>query len=72
MREWYCSLVKPWFPFLAGCLAGILLALGFLVAIRSGVAAVDGDWGYVTLLILSSACFSIGGWFIISNGMEFQ
>ena len=57
-------------PFLAGCVAGLCLALGVLLAVRSGVAAFDGDWSYVVALVWAAVCLLVGGWLVIFNGME--
>lgn len=57
-------------PFLVGCLAGLFIALGVLIAVRSGVAAYHGDRGYFAILAVVAACWLIGGWLVIFNGME--
>jgi formate/nitrite transporter FocA (FNT family) len=66
--------ITYWFrisgPFLVGCFAGLCIALGTIAAVRSGVAAFDGDWGYVSVLAVVAACWLIGGWLVIFNGME--
>ena len=57
-------------PFLLGCFAGLCLALGALIAVRSGVALYDGDRGYFVACAWVAACWLIGGWLVIYNGME--
>lgn len=57
-------------PFLAGCFAGLCIALGVLIGIRSGIAVVAGDRGYFAVLAVVAACWLIGGWLVIFNGME--
>lgn len=57
-------------PFIAGCFAGLCLALGTIIAVRSGAAAFEGDWEYFALLVVVAACWLIGGWLVIFNGME--
>lgn len=57
-------------PFLVGCFAGLCIALGVLIAARCGVAAFAGDWEYVAVLAVVAACWLIGGWLVVFNGME--
>jgi len=57
-------------PFLAGCFAGLCIALGVAIAVRSGMAACAGDPGYFAVLAVVAACWLIGGWLVLYNGME--
>lgn len=57
-------------PFLGGCFAGLCIALGVLIAMRSGIAAYDGDRGYFSALAVAASLLLIGGWLVIYNGME--
>lgn len=57
-------------PFLGGCFAGLCIALGVLIAVRSGIAYAHEDRGYFAVLAWVAACWLIGGWLVIYNGME--